>query len=449
MEPRLAEKERNLDAALARLEEAAAAGAELLVLPECAIPGYMFDSAEEALPYAEEIPGPTTEAFERECARLGVHAITRAARARRRHAPQRRDPRRPRRPDRLLPQDASAVPGRRPLRHARATSSRSSTRALGRIGLIICYDLRFPEVTRTLALQGADLVALPTNFPMAAKLQSRRDHARARRREPHLPPRREPRRQGALGRVLRLEPDRRPVRHAARRGGRDRGGAARRGRRRSRRRGTRTTSSPASTSSTSSATAAPSCTARSSRSRARSKPEREERAMAKVEETFTWKALHEQDGLKVSESPWGPDDEIGRLNWITPDTNRAILEHLDGSHLFDLNVEYFIGMPSWVAAGDPPYGIWMTHTPQGSINDNLSGVGPTAARALLVLRRLDPPLHPLRDARRHAQPPRPPRDVLERLDGGQGPRQPHLEQGRPRQVPADHLPRPCCSTSRG
>ena len=46
--------------------------------------------------------------------------------------------------------------------------------ALGRIGLIICYDLRFPEVTRTLALQGADLVALPTNFPMAAKLQTRR-----------------------------------------------------------------------------------------------------------------------------------------------------------------------------------------------------------------------------------------------------------------------------------
>ena len=32
-------------------------------------------------------------------------------------------------------------------------------------------------------------------------------------------------------------------------------------------------------------------------------------------------------------------------------------------------------MPSWVAAGDPPYGIWMTHTPQGSINDNLSGAG--------------------------------------------------------------------------
>ena len=86
----------------------------------------------------------------------------------------------------------------------------------------------------------------------------------------------------------------------------------------------------------------------------------------------------EQDGLKVSKSPWGPDDEIGRLNWITPETNKAILEHLGGGHVFDLNVEYFIGMPSWVAAGDPPYGIWMTHTPQGSINDNLSGVGASA-----------------------------------------------------------------------
>src|SRR5881628_436860 len=75
LEPQLGEKERNLEACLARLDEAATAGAELLVLPECAIPGYMFDSAEEALPYAEEIPGPTTEAFERECRRLGIHAV--------------------------------------------------------------------------------------------------------------------------------------------------------------------------------------------------------------------------------------------------------------------------------------------------------------------------------------------------------------------------------------
>jgi predicted amidohydrolase len=43
---------------------------------------------------------------------------------------------------------------------------------LGRIGIEICYDLRFPEATRTLALGGADLVAHPTNFPVAARLQT-------------------------------------------------------------------------------------------------------------------------------------------------------------------------------------------------------------------------------------------------------------------------------------
>ena len=89
----------------------------------------------------------------------------------------------------------------------------------------------------------------------------------------------------------------------------------------------------------------------------------------------------EKDGLKVSKSPWGEDDEIGRLNLMTPDTSKAILEHLDARHVFDCNVEFFIGMPSWLAAGDPKYEIWMTHTPQGSVNDNLSGVGSEAHEA--------------------------------------------------------------------
>src|SRR6478735_2267479 len=170
MEPRLGEQERNLDAALERLEEAAAAGAQLLVLPECAIPGYMFDSGEEAMPYAEEIPGPATETLEREAARLGLYvvcgllerdgdALRNAAvlvgpdgligSYRKTHLP-------------FLGVDRFVVPG---------DVLPVFDTALGRIGLEICYDLRFPEVTRTLALQGADMVALPTNFPMAAKLQ--------------------------------------------------------------------------------------------------------------------------------------------------------------------------------------------------------------------------------------------------------------------------------------
>src|SRR6266498_1943078 len=75
MEPKLGEKERNLEACLARLEEAAAAGAELLVLPECAIPGYMFDSPGEAMPFAEEIPGPSTDILAEACRRLGVYVV--------------------------------------------------------------------------------------------------------------------------------------------------------------------------------------------------------------------------------------------------------------------------------------------------------------------------------------------------------------------------------------
>jgi 5-aminopentanamidase len=171
LDPKLAEKERNLDACLARLDEAVSAGAELLVLPECAIPGYMFDSLDEAMPFAEELPGPSTEALEAACARLGIHAVVgllerdgdllRNAAVlvgpeglvgsyRKTHLP-------------FLGVDRFVTPGDElPVYET----------PLGRIGLEICYDLRFPEATRTLALKGADIVAHPTNFPLAARIQT-------------------------------------------------------------------------------------------------------------------------------------------------------------------------------------------------------------------------------------------------------------------------------------
>lgn len=77
----------------------------------------------------------------------------------------------------------------------------------------------------------------------------------------------------------------------------------------------------------------------------------------------------------VGVSPWGPTDEIGRLNLITAESRTKVLSRVDGSATYDLSVEYFIGMPSWQAAGDPRYQIWMTHTPQGTIVDDPMRVG--------------------------------------------------------------------------
>src|SRR6185295_1392716 len=56
--------------------------------------------------------------------------------------------------------DRFATPGDLPLAVA-------ETR-LGRIGLAICYDGSFPETARVLKLNGAQLVALPTNWPEQA-----------------------------------------------------------------------------------------------------------------------------------------------------------------------------------------------------------------------------------------------------------------------------------------
>jgi len=168
-----------------------------------------------------------------------------------------------------------------------------------------------------------------------------------------------------------------------------------------------------------------------------------------ADEELQYEPVLERDGVQVSRSPWGPDDEIGRLNWITAESQRAILEGLDGSAVFDLGIEYFFGMPSWSAAHDPKYEIWMTHTPQGSINDNLSGAGAHVHEKYSYCGDLDPHVRPHRHPHRHAQPPRLLRHVLERVDGRERSRQPRLEQGRRREVPAADRPRRAARRSPG
>jgi predicted amidohydrolase len=169
IEPRLGAVDRNLEACLARLEEAARAGCDLLVLPECALTGYVFDSPEEAAETALEVPGAETEAVEAACARLGIHAVYGlleregdrlrncallagpegfVGRYWKSHLP-------------YLGVDRFVVAGDGPLEPFETP--------IGRVGIEICYDLRFPEVTRALALAGADVVAHPTNWPLAAR----------------------------------------------------------------------------------------------------------------------------------------------------------------------------------------------------------------------------------------------------------------------------------------
>jgi len=86
------------------------------------------------------------------------------------------------------------------------------------------------------------------------------------------------------------------------------------------------------------------------------------------------------DVPEVGISPWGPEDELGRLNLMTDASRAAVMARVDGARVYDLSVDYFIGMPSWQAAGDPRYQIWMTHTPNGTVVDDPVGVGATVNR---------------------------------------------------------------------
>lgn len=40
---------------------------------------------------------------------------------------------------------------------------------VGRLGTLVCYDLEFPEMPRRLALAGAEILAVPTNWPLVPR----------------------------------------------------------------------------------------------------------------------------------------------------------------------------------------------------------------------------------------------------------------------------------------
>ena len=169
MDVRLADVAGNLAAMSARAETARANGAKIIIFPECALTGYCFDSRAEAMPYAQAIPGPATEAMTSLCRELDVSAVFGLleksgdqlfnaaalvgpegliASYRKVHLP-------------WLGIDRYTDYGDRPF----AVHSAGDVR----VGINICYDAGFPESGRCLSLLGADLIVLPTNWPPGAE----------------------------------------------------------------------------------------------------------------------------------------------------------------------------------------------------------------------------------------------------------------------------------------
>lgn len=163
--PRVGELAYNRQLCVQAIRDAARDGAQLVVLPELAQSGYVFADKAEARSMAEPLDGATLHEWQQLaqelnlvlvagfCERLdgdklsnsavlidssGVRSVYRKA-----HLWDR---------EKLF-----FVPGE-------ATPPVIQTH-LGRIGMVICYDLEFPEWVRLVALQGAQLLCVPTNWP--------------------------------------------------------------------------------------------------------------------------------------------------------------------------------------------------------------------------------------------------------------------------------------------
>ncbi len=172
MDVTIGDTDANLATMTQRLRETGEQGSRLTVFPECALTGYCFDSLDEAMPFGQAADGPAAEAIAKVCDETNQFAVfgmlerdgERLFNAcllvgpngligsyRKVHLP-------------FLGIDRFVTPGDRPFEvHAAADRF---------VGMNICYDVSFPESSRIMALDGADIIALPTNWPPAARCLS-------------------------------------------------------------------------------------------------------------------------------------------------------------------------------------------------------------------------------------------------------------------------------------
>lgn len=167
-EPHVGDLDGNREQAVRWARAAAEQGADLVVLPELASSGYTFASEEEAQASAEDPDvGPTVAALVAVARETGIHIACglderdgdcrhnsavllgpsgRLATYRKLHL--------------FYDEQSWFVPG---------DSLPLVDLPFGRVGMVICYDLWFPEAVRALGVAGADIVAVPTNWVSSFK----------------------------------------------------------------------------------------------------------------------------------------------------------------------------------------------------------------------------------------------------------------------------------------
>lgn len=154
----------NAEHAVEAAGRAVAQGADVVVLPELATTGYSFENRAEAYAHAEPVPdGDTVRMWEAFAAEHGVHVVAGLAE---------RDG--VRLYDTAVLVGPDGYVGRYRKTHLWYREKLWFTPGdegfpvfetpIGRIGLLICWDIWFPEVPRLLAQQGADLICSVNNW---------------------------------------------------------------------------------------------------------------------------------------------------------------------------------------------------------------------------------------------------------------------------------------------
>lgn len=163
-EPTMFEKERNIARLLELCEQAAAAGAKLIVTPEMGTTGYCWFDRAEVAPFVEKVPGPTTGRFAELAREHGCYVVV--------GMPEVDE-------DGIYFNTAvligpDGVVGRHRKTHPYISEPKWAAAGdlhnqvfetpIGRIALLICMDIHFVETARLMALGGADVICHISNW---------------------------------------------------------------------------------------------------------------------------------------------------------------------------------------------------------------------------------------------------------------------------------------------